>query len=66
ASMLPQVKALYPYTAANDEELSFKVGDIITILEKDEGWWKGELNGQEGWIPNNYVKEILEHHHHHH
>nr|AAC47535.1 unconventional myosin IB [Entamoeba histolytica] len=55
---LPQVKALYPYTAANDEELSFKVGDIITILEKDEGWWKGELNGQEGWIPNNYVKEI--------
>ena len=55
---LPQVKALYPYTASNEEELSFEVGDIITILDRDEGWLKGELNGLEGWIPGNYVEEI--------
>ena len=55
---IPQVRALYPYTASNEEELSFEVGDVMGILERDEGWLKAELNGMEGWIPGNYVEEI--------
>lgn len=39
-------RALYDYDAQSDLELSFKEGDLITILEKDDsGWWHGELNG---------------------
>merc|ERR1711862_342602 len=55
----PQAKALYDYDATTDDELTFREGDIITILQKDPaGWWEGELNGQKGWVPANYVQEI--------
>jgi hypothetical protein len=38
--------------------LSIKPGDVIVILEQGEagGWWLGELNGQEGYFPENYCK----------
>merc|ERR1712000_442656 len=54
----PQAKALYDYDATTADELSFREGDIITILQKDPaGWWEGEFNGQKGWVPANYVQE---------
>jgi len=54
----PQAVALYDYDATTDDELTFREGDTITILQKDPaGWWEGELNGQKGWVPANYVKE---------
>ncbi|RZF35038.1 hypothetical protein LSTR_LSTR009630 [Laodelphax striatellus] len=52
-------KVIFPYKAANDDELTLKEGDIITILSKevqDKGWWKGELNGQIGMFPDNFVQ----------
>jgi len=56
---LPQAQALYDYPGQGDNELSFKAGDIITILQKDPvGWWEGELNGRRGWVPANYVQEL--------
>jgi len=55
----PMAKALYPYTGATPEELSFQEGDMLTILKKDPGgWWEGELRGKRGWLPANYVQEI--------
>jgi hypothetical protein len=54
-----KAKALFDYEAANDTELSFKAGDILTITEQDEsGWWYAELNNKQGFVPNNYVAEI--------
>jgi myosin-1 len=54
----PMAKALYPYTGATPEELSFQENDMIAILKKDPGgWWEGELKGKRGWIPANYVQE---------
>ncbi|KAJ3156727.1 Unconventional myosin-Ie, partial [Irineochytrium annulatum] len=51
---LPQCKALYDYDATEADELSFKVGDIITIVSKDdEGWWTGNLRGKKGLFPAN-------------
>jgi len=54
------VRALYPYTANSETELSFQAGDDITIHHKDPGgWWEGELgSGARGWLPMNYVQEI--------
>jgi len=54
----PKATAAFDYTAQSPDELSFCVGDQITILKKDEsGWWEGELHGQKGWIPANYMQE---------
>lgn len=57
-----QAKALYPYNAQRDDELSFSAGDIINVINKQpEGmkdWYEGELNGARGYFPANYVEEI--------
>lgn len=48
----------FSYKAQNDDELSLKKGEIITIISKDQqdpGWWKGELNGIVGVFPDNFV-----------
>lgn len=56
-----QVK--YSYKAQNEDELSLKEGDIITLISKDGqdlGWWKGELNGKIGVFPDNFVAVLPE------
>ncbi|KAL4073077.1 ras guanine nucleotide exchange factor domain-containing protein [Scleroderma yunnanense] len=36
--------------------LSFRVGQVIHVLNRDpSGWWDGEIEGQRGWFPSNYV-----------
>ncbi|KAM3616601.1 uncharacterized protein V6R79_020680 [Siganus canaliculatus] len=48
--------ALWSYPAQAPDELSFKEGDMVTILQKPEGsdWWWASLCGREGLVPNNY------------
>lgn len=48
--------ALWSYPAQAPDELSFKDGDMVTILQKPEGsdWWWASLCGREGFVPNNY------------
>lgn len=51
------VRALYNYDATEDNELSFKANERITVIQKDDsGWWHGELNGQIGIFPSNFVE----------
>jgi myosin-1 len=55
----PQARALYPYNAQNDDELTFGEGEILVIIQKDaNGWWEAEAGGQRGWVPANYVQEL--------
>uniref|UniRef100_A0A3B4GIX8 Osteoclast-stimulating factor 1 n=1 Tax=Pundamilia nyererei TaxID=303518 RepID=A0A3B4GIX8_9CICH len=52
-----QVIAIYDYTAANGEEMSFSKGQLINVLDKSNpDWWKGESNGVTGLFPTNYVQ----------
>ncbi|XP_077259880.1 uncharacterized protein LOC143896156 isoform X1 [Temnothorax americanus] len=54
-------RVLFPYEAANEDELTLVEGDIITLFSKDaldKGWWKGELRGQVGLFPDNFVEVI--------
>ncbi|XP_037836731.1 relA-associated inhibitor isoform X2 [Kryptolebias marmoratus] len=48
--------ALWSHQAQAADELSFKDGDMVTILQKQEGsdWWWASLYGREGLVPNNY------------
>lgn len=55
-----KVRALYPYTGRDNEELSFAAGDIITELVPvdAQGWCHGELNGRQGLYPGSYVEPM--------
>jgi myosin heavy subunit len=51
------VTATWDYTAEEENELSFKAGEQITIVSKDDpGWWTGtNAAGETGMFPSNYV-----------
>uniref|UniRef100_A0A8B9GXL5 Intersectin 2b n=1 Tax=Astyanax mexicanus TaxID=7994 RepID=A0A8B9GXL5_ASTMX len=49
------VQALCSWTAKTDSHLNFSKNDVITVLEQQENWWLGELNGMQGWFPKTYV-----------
>ncbi|KAF9074886.1 hypothetical protein BDP27DRAFT_1316132 [Rhodocollybia butyracea] len=52
------MRALYDFDGAADE-LSFQVGDEITVVsEVLEGWWLGELNGKQGLFPTPYTETV--------
>lgn len=45
---------------ADDDEISFDPGDLITDIEQvDDGWWIGTApDGSRGLFPANYVEAI--------
>ena len=55
-----RVKALYDFEAQSDQELSFVTGNILNLVDSQEGqdWWTAEMNGHTGLIPSNYVTRI--------
>ncbi|XP_031220258.1 intersectin-1 isoform X2 [Mastomys coucha] len=53
-----QAQALYPWRAKKDNHLNFNKSDVITVLEQQDMWWFGEVQGQKGWFPKSYVKLI--------
>lgn len=55
-----KARALYDYQAADDTEITFDPGDIITHIDAiDEGWWQGlGPDGTYGLFPANYVEVV--------
>lgn len=59
AKVTPKAKALFDFDGEFDDELSFKVDDIIILLERvNEEWLKGEVNNRVGRFPATFV-EVL-------
>lgn len=53
--------ALYDYDARTDEDLSFRKGEHLEILNDTQGdWWlaRSKRTRQEGYIPSNYVAKL--------
>ncbi len=53
--------ALYDYDARTDEDLSFKKGEHLEILNDTQGdWWfaRSKATKVEGYIPSNYVAKL--------
>ncbi|CAG10901.1 unnamed protein product, partial [Tetraodon nigroviridis] len=51
------VIALYPYEALHPDDLGFKKGERMKILEERGEWWRAKSlsTNREGFIPSNYV-----------
>ncbi|KAJ9610524.1 formin-binding protein [Cladophialophora chaetospira] len=63
--VLHYARAMYSYSAAIPEELSFSKGDILAVLRiQDDGWWEAEVKesirgaapGGVGLVPSNYLQ----------
>uniref|UniRef100_A0A3B4ACQ6 Osteoclast-stimulating factor 1 n=1 Tax=Periophthalmus magnuspinnatus TaxID=409849 RepID=A0A3B4ACQ6_9GOBI len=53
------VRALYDFTAEEEDELEFRAGDIIEVLDRnDPSWWRGKLRGKSGLFPANYTEQL--------
>lgn len=53
--------ALYDYDARTDEDLSFRKGEILEIINDTQGdWWyaRSKTTKKEGYIPSNYVASV--------
>lgn len=58
-------RALYDNTAESPQELSFRRGDVLRVLQREgagglDGWCLCSLHGQQGIVPANRVKLLPE------
>ncbi|MCJ8746525.1 hypothetical protein PDJAM_G00142850 [Pangasius djambal] len=56
-------KALYDNVPESPEELAFRKGDILMVIEQNtgglEGWWLCSLHGRQGIAPGNRLKLLI-------
>uniref|UniRef100_H2YLR2 SH3 and PX domain-containing protein 2A n=1 Tax=Ciona savignyi TaxID=51511 RepID=H2YLR2_CIOSA len=49
--------ALFNFTSTIEDGLSLTAGQIVKVLEQsDNGWWFVSENGNDGWVPSNYLE----------
>ncbi|XP_035907351.1 breast cancer anti-estrogen resistance protein 1 isoform X2 [Anopheles stephensi] len=58
-------KATFDNIAESTDELAFRKGEILTVIETDtnglKGWWLCQLRGRQGICPGNRLKIIQSH-----
>lgn len=61
AATVSRVRALFDFQATDPDELTFRKGDVIAVLESVfKDWWKGVLRGKTGIFPLNYVEKLAD------
>ncbi|ORZ31910.1 hypothetical protein BCR44DRAFT_1257207 [Catenaria anguillulae PL171] len=59
APVIKVVTALYDFDGQQADDLPFKTGDRIEVLEatgSTNDWWKGRVRGKVGYFPANYTQ----------
>ncbi|KAL5503902.1 hypothetical protein ACEPAH_7973 [Sanghuangporus vaninii] len=57
-----KARAIWAYNenGQDPDDLSFRSGDIIEIVEETNAdWWTGRFNGKQGLLPSNHVEKVL-------
>ncbi|XP_047928760.2 spermatogenesis-associated protein 13 isoform X5 [Anser cygnoides] len=50
-------EALWDHVTMDDQELGFKAGDVIRVLEaSNKDWWWGRIEDKEAWFPASFVR----------
>ncbi|RZF36247.1 hypothetical protein LSTR_LSTR016313, partial [Laodelphax striatellus] len=50
-------EAVWDHVAMETEELAFRAGDVIEVLDTlDRDWWWGARHDQVGWFPSAFVR----------
>ncbi|XP_049874208.1 breast cancer anti-estrogen resistance protein 1 [Pectinophora gossypiella] len=62
SAKLCMARALYDNIAESPDELAFRRGDLLTVLEQNtggsEGWWLCSLRGRQGICPGNRLRIV--------
>ncbi|KAI8971437.1 hypothetical protein BDF20DRAFT_679063 [Mycotypha africana] len=55
-----EIQSIYDYLAQNADELNLTAGDILTVVEPDDGsgWIKAQRGAEVGLVPANYIEYI--------
>ena len=57
ATSLMYADAVWDRVALESDELSFRVGEVIEILDMtDDMWWQGSVRDRSGWFPSSFVR----------
>ncbi|RXN00010.1 Rho guanine nucleotide exchange factor 4 [Acipenser ruthenus] len=50
-------EALWDHVTMDDQELGFKAGDVIEVVDAtNKEWWWGRILDSEGWFPASFVR----------
>ncbi|KFP06327.1 Rho guanine nucleotide exchange factor 4, partial [Calypte anna] len=50
-------EALWDHVTMDDQELGFKAGDVIEVMDAtNKEWWWGRIVDSEGWFPASFVR----------
>ena len=53
-------RALYDFEALEDDELGFRCGEVVEVLDSSNpSWWTGRLHNKLGLVPANYVAPMI-------
>ena len=56
-SSFPKAEAQWDYKAGASDELSFKAGAKLHIIEMSGDWWTAsDMNGKTGQVPSNFLQ----------
>ncbi|KAL3910741.1 MAG: hypothetical protein SGPRY_008945, partial [Prymnesium sp.] len=51
-----KARVLFEYQPLSEGHLTLTEGDVVSVASQGEdGWWEGELKGQRGLFPGNFV-----------
>ncbi|CAN8004345.1 unnamed protein product [Ixodes hexagonus] len=61
SGLAPYGRTKFPFVAQYPNELSFGVGELVTLIRHiDDEWTEGELGGKVGLFPTEYVDVIVD------